>query len=144
MPGPFQTDGIMDEKTYDGWTNYQTRAVALRIDSEQASCQYWRDEARRHRTESPAWRQVRDGIWMADEAAEFNLADQLKKELNDAAPLTEPKVYNDRVLSASVQNVFWAKSASVGGCRGVLGSPARELGSVSLRGSPSAARPDWE
>ena len=87
MPGPFQTDGNMDEKKYNGWTNYQTWAVAFRIDSEQASCQYWRDEARRHRTESPAWRQVQDGIWIADEAGEFNLAAQLKEEFNDAAPL---------------------------------------------------------
>ena len=109
MPGPFQTDGIMDEKTYDGWTNYQTWAVALRIDSEQASCQYWRDEARRHRTESPAWRQVRDGIWIADEAAEINLADQLKKELNDA-PLTETNAYND-LLGAALSEVNWSEIA---------------------------------
>ncbi|MCY2990973.1 MAG: hypothetical protein NTY19_24320 [Planctomycetota bacterium] len=44
----------------------------------------------------------------------------------------------DGVLSASMQNVFGAESASVGvGRRGALG-PARQLGSVSLRGSPQA------
>ena len=110
MPGPFQTDGNMDEKKYNGWTNYETWAVALWIDNERSSYQYWRDEARRHRTESPAWRQVHDGIWIADEAAKFNLADQLKEEFSDAAPLTEPNVYSDP-LGAALSEVNWSEIA---------------------------------
>ena len=53
----------------------------------------------------------------------------------DAAPLKPDDV---RVLSASMQNVFGAESASVGRAAGGALGPARQLGSVSLRVSPQA------
>ncbi len=100
----------MNEKTYNGWTNYETWAVALWIDNEQSSYHYWRDEARRHREDSPTCQQVQDGIWKAEQAAKFNLADQLKDEFNDAAPLTEPNVYSD-LLGAALSEVNWSEIA---------------------------------
>ena len=107
---PNETDGTMDEKTYNGWTNYETWAVALWIDNEQSSYHYWRDEARRHRKDAPASQQVQNETWNAEQAARFNLADQLKEEFNDAAPLAEPNVYSD-LLGAALSEVNWSEIA---------------------------------
>lgn len=98
----------MNEKTYNGWTNYETWAVALWIDNEQSSYHYWREMARRHRNDAPACQQVQDGTWTVENAARFNLADQLKEELNDAAPLKEPTVFSD-LLGAALSEVNWSE-----------------------------------
>ena len=101
----------MNDKTYNGWSNYETWAVAaLWIDDEQSSCHYWREEARRHRNDAPVCPQVQDGIWNAEQAAEFNLANQLKEEFTDAAPLAEPNVYSD-LLGAALSEVNWSEIA---------------------------------
>jgi len=100
----------MDEKTYNDWENYETWAVALWINQEQSSYHYWRAEARRNYKDAPACQQVQDGIWNAEQAAKFNLADQLKEEFNDAAPLTEPNVYSD-LLGAALSEVNWSEIA---------------------------------
>ncbi len=49
---------------------------------------------------------MRSGTWTALEAARFNLADQLKKEVTDGSPLHEPSLYTDLLL-ASLSNVDW-------------------------------------
>jgi hypothetical protein len=38
------TDNVSRE-TYNGWTNYETWAVALWLDNESGSCDYWREQA---------------------------------------------------------------------------------------------------
>ena len=100
----------MSDKTHEGWSNYETWAVALWIDNQKSSCHYWRDEARRHRNDSPTCRQVQDGTWNAEQAATFNLADQLKEETTDASPLAEPTVYSD-LLGAAISEVNWSEIA---------------------------------
>lgn len=100
----------MSDKTHEGWSNYETWAVALWIDNQKSSYHYWRDEARRHRKDSPTSPQVQDGTWNAEQAAHFNLADQLKAEFRDAAPLAEPTVYSD-LLGAALSEVNWSEIA---------------------------------
>jgi hypothetical protein len=36
---------MMADTTYNGWTNYETWAIALWIDNDRASYDYWRDIA---------------------------------------------------------------------------------------------------
>jgi hypothetical protein len=100
----------MKEKTYNGWTNYETWAVALWIDQQQSTYHYWRDEARRHRQDAPACQQVLDGNWTVGDAARYNLADKLKDHFQDAAPLVEPVVYRD-LLQAALSEVDWSDIA---------------------------------
>jgi len=95
-----------DERGHNGWTNYETWAVGLWLDNEQAIYLYWREQAARHREEGPKAPQVRDGIWTADEAARFNLADQVKEEVTDASPLSEASLYAD-LLGAALSEVDW-------------------------------------
>ena len=110
MPGPLRTDGTMNEKTYNGWVNYETWTAALCIDQDQSSYHYWREEAIRHRKESPTCQQVRDRIWTVEEAAKFNLADALKEHFHEGTPQVEPVVYSD-LLEAALSEVKWSDIA---------------------------------
>jgi hypothetical protein len=85
---------------YQGWRNFETWAVALWLDNERTSYDYWREAARRCQREAPTDPRVIDGIWTPNEAATFNLADQLREELTDGIPLTAPTMYADLLLAA--------------------------------------------
>ena len=99
-----------NENRYNGWTNYETWAVALWIDNDEGSQAYWRQEAEHATRRSECSEQVTDGIWTSDEAARFNLADQLKEELTDAAPDLGASVYSD-LLQAAMDAVNWHEIA---------------------------------
>ena len=95
------TNAVSSSSTeYQGWKNYETWAVALWLDNEPTSYQYWREAARRCQRESPTDPRVLDGIWAPKEAAMLNLADQLREELTDGLPLTAPTMYTDLLLAA--------------------------------------------
>ena len=99
----------MTEKTYNGWSNYETWAVSLWLDNERTSYDYWREQAEQHRQKAPTCHQVLDGIWTAAEATKFNLADQLN-EVEDGVPLSEASMYTD-LLNASLAEVNWHEIA---------------------------------
>lgn len=100
----------MDEQKYNGWTNYETWAVSLWLDNDQGTYDYWREKAQEMREEAPTSRQVSKGIWSAAEAEKFNLADQLKEEITDSAPLDDANCYTD-LLNAALSEVNWAEIA---------------------------------
>jgi hypothetical protein len=100
----------MEEKTYNGWTNYETWVVSLWLDNDQGSYEYWREQAREKRREAPECRQVRDEIWSKAQAEKFTLADQLKDEIEEASPLVEASLYSD-LLSAALSEVNWQEIA---------------------------------
>lgn len=101
---------MSEDRTYNGWTNYETWAVALWIDNERGNYDYWREEAREHRKAAPTCSQVINGIWTAEQAAKFNLADQLKEEIRDNAPDTEASMYTD-LLRGALDEVNWNEIA---------------------------------
>lgn len=96
----------MEERTYNGWSNYETWAVSLWLDNDATSYHYWRGELQRHKRCASADPRVQAGTWTAEEAARFNLADQLKDEVTDAAPLEGATVYAD-LLNAALGEVNW-------------------------------------
>lgn len=85
---------------YQGWRNYETWAVALWLDNERSSYDHWRESARRCQREAPTDPRVLDGIWTPNEAATFNLADQLREEIQEACPLTTPTMYANLLIAA--------------------------------------------
>lgn len=100
----------MTDDTYNGWTNYETWAVNLWIGNEQGPHEYWREQARTQRAEATNCQQVEEGIWTADRAAVFNLADQLREEISDGSPLRVSSLYSD-LLGAALSEVNWQEIA---------------------------------
>ena len=101
----------MSDNTYNGWTNYETWAVALWINNEQASYHYWRNEARRHRQQASDCQQVAEGFWTPESAAQYGLADQLKDEFEENAPIEDAGVYAD-LLDGALAEVNWQEIAA--------------------------------
>ena len=98
------------EERYNGWTNYETWAVALWIDNDQGTYGYWREEAACHAREAANDEMVKKRIWTAREAARYNLARQLKDEITESAPDMEASVYSD-LLQAAFDTVNWPEVA---------------------------------
>ncbi len=96
----------MTDKTYNGWTNYETWNVALWIGNEQGSQRYWSDRAQEE------W----DGANGNEKDALRALADCLEDEFSDgAAALLEgakqtASVWAD-LLAASLSEVNWREIA---------------------------------
>jgi hypothetical protein len=95
-----------DDGRYNGWANYETWTVSLWLDNEEHSYRYWRGEVKRRRQEAPGDPRVRAGTWTAEDAARFNLADQLKQEVTEGVPLGEASMYSD-LLRAALSEVDW-------------------------------------
>lgn len=99
------------EKRYNGWTNYETWAVALWLGNEQTTCDYWAEIAEQCKAEAPEADQVESEIWTVAEAARFNLADQLKEDIESGSPLEEASLYSD-LLNSAIQEVNWNEIAA--------------------------------
>lgn len=85
--------------THNGWTNYETWAVALWIDNEQGSQEYWREQAETfiERHDDPAMRRVLFG-------------DQIKAEHEESLP--ELQGFAADLLNAAMDSVNWREIAS--------------------------------
>jgi len=99
-----------DEKKYNGWTNYETWAVALWLDNDETTCDYWAEAARNCLSEAPDAEQVESGVWTTEEAATYGLATQLKEDVCSGSPLEEAGMYAD-LLNAALGSVNWDEIA---------------------------------
>ena len=97
-------------ETYNGYTNYETWAVALWMDNEAHSHAYWRESAQKAREEARDCDQVASRIWTVEEAERFLLADWIKEEITEGSPEMEPSVYSD-LLEAAFGEVNWSEIA---------------------------------
>ncbi len=96
----------MSEKTYNGWTNYETWNVALWIDNEEGSYRYWRDEcetAKKYYTDT-------DGNVDMDGAASM-IARNLKDQVEEANPLADQASTYSDLLDAALSEVNWDEIA---------------------------------
>lgn len=99
----------MSGDRYNGWANYETWAVALWIDNEQASQEYWCECAIECIKSAPDHRNV-PKIWTAEEAARFTLADAMKDETERLAPDLGASMFAD-LLNAALSEVNWDELA---------------------------------
>jgi len=99
-----------EAKKYNGWKNYETWCVHLWLANEEGTYRYWRDAARQHRREAPGCSNVKEGIWSVEQATRFNLADQLRSELEEASPLEAASMFSD-LLTAALSEVDWHEIA---------------------------------
>ena len=105
-----QNNTTTSDKKYNGWTNYETWAVGLWNDNDQATYVYWREEATRHVRQAAEDEMVERGIWTAQASARYNLAQQMKNEFTEAAPDLGSSVYSD-LLNAALDTVNWTELA---------------------------------
>ena len=96
----------MNEKEYNGWTNYETWAVKLWIDNEQGSQEGWCAQARE------CWKEAKaDKICTREQRARYDLADALEYHYEDSTPEgVEGTVYGD-LLGAALSEVNWDEIA---------------------------------
>lgn len=94
----------MTRKEYNGWTNYETWAVALWLDNERGSHDYWLEQARelRERTEPKEH-------FTSDEQAQISLSEMLKSEHEAALP--ELQGFAADLLNAAMSEVDWYEIA---------------------------------
>jgi hypothetical protein len=95
-----------EKKTYNGWSNYETWNVALWIGNEEWSDSYWRERTQEVYDEAEA-----DKNFTREERAALTLADQLKYEIEEAAPDLTPSMFSD-LLNAALSEVDWHEIAS--------------------------------
>lgn len=93
---------------YNGWTNYETWNVALWIDNEEGSHNYWREAAQ----ECYEWAIDRGTGFTKEEQAVFDLADRLKSEFDEANPLASDASMWADLLNAAMSEVNWREIAA--------------------------------
>lgn len=80
----------MSDKTYNGWTNYETWNVALWIDNDEGSSHYWDEKAAEA---------IDDAEGDKDEST-GNLARWIETEIKDGAPDLGSSCYSDLLGAA--------------------------------------------
>jgi len=98
------------ERRCNGWTNDETWVVAIWIRNHVGSRSYWREQATRQFREASNSESVRNGLWSSARAARFQLASQLKEEIQSAVPMAPASVYLD-LLRMSLDSVNWHEIA---------------------------------
>lgn len=98
------------DETYNGWTNFETWAVALWLDSEQGTHHYWREASREAWESASETKHVREWKFSRDDAARILLADRLKEEVEEGIPLLGANLYAD-LLGAALSSVNWHEIA---------------------------------
>ncbi len=68
------------DKTYNGWTNYETWNVKLWLDNDQTSCEYWNKVAQEALSEAEP-----DKYFTKEENAVNSLRERLKEEIENQA-----------------------------------------------------------
>lgn len=100
----------MDEKKYNGWTNYETWAVALWLDNERESYERWRYLAREFIQQAPRRHPKMFPEDVPHQTATSILANRIRAELLDNTPDVLAGVYAD-LLGAALSEVDWREIA---------------------------------
>ncbi len=97
----------MNNKTHNGWYNYETWAVALWMDNEQGSQERWRESALLA-LENPG--SYYHAGFTREEMAASALEDELRAAHEESMPEMKPDVYFD-LLTAAMSEVNWREIA---------------------------------
>lgn len=98
------------DDTYQGWTNYETWAVALWLDNEEPSYRHWRAVADGMREAGPV-PIIFDGRTIGHREPSHVLADRLEQAIGDLTPDLGASMWSD-LLGRAIGRVNWAEIAS--------------------------------
>ena len=96
----------MTKQTYNGWMNWETWAVNIWIENDEGTQGYWADRAQ-CLLEQHLRNQREEGA--AEEAAVFDLADEMQEQHEDALP--ELTGFAADLLDAAMSEVNWREIA---------------------------------
>jgi hypothetical protein len=105
-PQPKQQDNAMPNKTYNGWSNYETWNVKLWLDNDEGTQEYWHERVREIARTSIA---RYPGQSLRDSAI-ADLSEELKAEHEQLAPDLGATVWSD-LLGAAMSEVNWREIA---------------------------------
>jgi len=101
----------MDDKTYNGWTNYETWATALWLDNDATSSAFWSAEAWECWKAAPTSSHVQKLGFDRERAAALDLAERLNEAIHEQCPDLGACLYAD-LLGAALAEVQWFEIAS--------------------------------
>jgi len=96
---------------YNGWTNYETWAVALWIGNEPGTYEQSQEMAREERDVAPDLDNVITGIWTAEQGARYELADRLKSWVTDDMLPDLGATLAADLMMAALSEVDWQEIA---------------------------------
>jgi hypothetical protein len=99
------------EKGYQGWANYETWNVALWIDNEQGTYSERCRMAEQAKEDAAEDENVASGIWTAEQAARYRLADTLKEWVTDELMPDLGASMAADLLGAALSEVDWQEIA---------------------------------
>lgn len=95
---------------YNGWANYETWAVVLWLENDEASSRFWRKAARDAARDAATDPAVTGGWMTADGAARYRLSERLHESLADELVAGVYDLSAD-LLGAALQEVDWGEVA---------------------------------
>ena len=109
------------EKTYNGWTNYETWAIALHLNNDEGTYNMVRERAEDLKDGAEHIDAVQDGIWTVEQAVVFTLADWLKDtaetlcgigDESEDFGIPEPTLLAMDMIRAALSEVDWSEIAT--------------------------------
>ena len=98
------------EEGYQGWKNYETWAIALWLDNDQGSYEYWREVIQELREEGSTRGEYTPESVSDDDLLLHDLADRLKESHEEMRPELEG-VWGD-LLNGALSEVDWGEIAT--------------------------------
>lgn len=109
---PRAKESNMNENGYQGYKNYQTWNVALWIGNKYSQYHYWQERAKMIKDviANGDCKQVQDGIWTAEKATRYLLADEIEAMFTVHPLADDATMYSD-ILGHALGQVDWHEVA---------------------------------
>lgn len=99
------------DEAVEGYSNYATFGVAVVIDNDPDWSKQVRDSAERIAATIEEHENVQSGIWTAEQAARFELADHLKDFAQQLCERGNPSLLGAQMIQAGLAEVNWHELA---------------------------------